>query len=183
MTLSTSVSAVLRAGLIVCALAGLAACGHDKPLPPCPQVRVDSTTAQLTKFRPGSRDDLDNVEYQVRVLGYKGECDFQDEGVEVTMDIAMEVASGPAAKPGKTPIYYFVALPQFFPGTEGKKIMVVNHDLKPGVGRRKRIDQHDVRVFIPMKKDEPAAAYEVYIGLQLTPDQLEYNREIQHSRE
>jgi len=181
MTILTSFTAVRRAGLAALALAFLSGCGADAPLPPCPSVRVDNTTAALTKFREGSGRDLADVEYQVRMLGYKGICDFADKekGVEVVMDLTLEVATGPAAKPGRTPIYYFVALPQYFPEPAGKKIMVVSHDLDKGTGKRERITLDNVRVFIPLGKDEPAAAYEVYVGLQLTPDQLDYNRSLQ----
>jgi len=169
-------AAARRAALAVFTLAFLAACHSDKPVPTCPQVRVDSTTAALTKFRDGPGRDLNDVEYEVRLIGYKGYCKFNKKGVDLSMDLVMEVASGPAAKPGRTPIYYFVALPQFFPEAAGKRIMVVNHDIEAGAGRRDRIAENGVHVFIPLKPEEPGAAYDVYVGLQLDADQLEYNR-------
>ncbi|TAL00723.1 MAG: hypothetical protein EPO08_12710 [Rhodospirillaceae bacterium] len=183
MFIPTSFTAAFRrAALAMCALALLAACSSDKPVPPCPQVRVDNTTAALTKFRDGSGRDLTDVEYEVRLVGYQGVCKFGDKGVDVSMDLVMEVASGPAAKPGPTPIYYFVALPQFFPEPAGKRIMVVNHDLEAGAGRKARIEEHGVHAFIPLKKEEPGAAYDVYVGLQLDQDQLDYNRSQQEKK-
>jgi hypothetical protein len=174
--------ALIAPAIVLCVSVLLSACGGGKPLPPCPQVRVDSTTAQLTKFREGSGRDINDVEYQARMLGFKRQCEFKDDGVDVTMDLVIEVASGPAAKPGSMSLYYFVALPQFYPEPTGKRIIAVSHNLEPGVGRRERIKEDGVRVFIPLSKDEPAAAYDVYVGLQLDQEQLEYNRSLQKGR-
>jgi hypothetical protein len=175
-------STTLAPVMVLCVSVLLSACNAGKPLPPCPQVRVDSTTAQLTKFREGSGRDLNDVEYQARMLGFKRQCEFKDNGVDVTMDLVIEVASGPAAKAGHTPLYYFVALPQFFPDPTGKRVIATSFDLEPGVGRRQRINENGVHVFIPLAKDEPAAAYDVYVGLQLDQDQLEYNRNLEKAR-
>jgi len=186
MPLNMPAAVALRAAVLpvaaLCVLVLLSACGGGKPLPPCPQIRVDSTTAQLTKFREGAGRDLNDIEYEVRMLGFKRQCEFKDDGVDVMMDLTLEVASGPAAQPGRTPIYYFVALPQFYPEPSGKKIATVNFDLKSGVGRRGRIEENGVRVFIPLDKEEPAAAYDVYVGLQLDQEQLAYNRSLQKDR-
>ncbi len=182
MTIFTSLAAVRRFGLAFSLLALLAACNKDKPLPPCPSVRIDNTTAALTKFGEGGGQDLSNVEYQVRILGYKGICDFDDNSVDVKFDLTLEVASGPAAKPGRMPIYYFIALPQFFPDAVGKKVVTINHNLEAGSGRRARIQENGVNVRIPLGDKEPAAAYDVYVGLQLTPEQLAYNRDQQQRR-
>lgn len=182
MTISTSFAAARRVGLAFSVVAALAGCGSDKPLPPCPSVRIDNTTAALTKFRDDGGRDLNSVEYEVRLLGYKGICKFGKTGVDVNLDLTMEIASGPAATRGRVPIYYFVALPQFFPEADGKRIMTVTHTLEPGTGRKARIQEDGVHVFIPLGKEEPAAAYDVYVGLQLTSDQLEYNRTQQERR-
>jgi hypothetical protein len=95
------------------------------------------------------------------------------------MDLVMEVASGPAATSKDIDVDYFVAIPQYFPDPAGKHVFEVHHHLQPGSGRTARIDEHDVRAFIPLKKEEPAAAYDVYVGLQLTPDELAYNRSLE----
>ena len=175
-------SAAFRRGVLIAGVAALlAACGTEKPVPPCPPVRVDNTTAALTKFQDEHGRDLTDVAYEVRVVGYKGYCKFDKKGrgVDVVMDLVLDVASGPAAKSGEIEIPYFVALPQFFPAPDGKHVFQVRHHLEPGTGHRARIDENDVHVYIPLKKDEPAAAFDVYVGLQLTPEELAYNRSLQ----
>ncbi len=161
----------------VCLLAVLvASCGADPLAAACPQVRVDSTTANLTKFREGAGRDLSDVEYQAEIVGFKGECVVDKDSAEVIMDIDFAIANGPAGKAGPVSIYYFVAIPQFFPKTEGKKVIEIKRDLPGRATAPARVKESSVRVTIPLKKDQAAAGFDVYIGLQLTTDQLEYNR-------
>ncbi|MDX2143984.1 MAG: hypothetical protein SFV19_11560 [Rhodospirillaceae bacterium] len=165
-------SFILAAALIAVALS---AC-TDNMAPPCPSVRVDSTTAKLTKFKDGPGRDAADVAYQAEVVAYEGECVFSDEGVEVRMDLDFSVATGPAVTAGRESIFYFVAVPQLFPKAEGKQIFQFRADLPAAPGARERTRENNLRIFIPLQKNEPAASYDVYVGLQLTNEQLEYNR-------
>lgn len=160
---------------LVLTAAALSAC-VDNAVPPCPSVRVDSTTARLTQFKEGAGRDITDVAYQAEVVAYQGECAFSDEGVEVKMDLDFAIASGAAVKKGPASIYYFVAVPQLFPDPVGKRVFQLRHDLPATPGVREKVRENDLRIFIPLKKDEPAAAYDVYVGLQLTNEQLDYNR-------
>ena len=158
--------------LAIPVLAALSGCGADKIIPPCPPVRIDSATAALVKFKDGAAQDMNNMEFRAEVIGYKGECVFKDDRVELSMDIDFAVETGPAAT-GASKVPYFVAIPQFFPRPEGKNVLEFTVPVKSGP---QRIRESNVRAVIPLKKDEPAVSYDIYIGLQLTPAQLEYNR-------
>ena len=157
---------------VVCALA-LAACS-DKPVPPCPAVRVDSNTARLVNFQKNERD-LTEVTYAVGLLGYDGQCKFTKTGVQVTMDLSFDLFGGPAVPSGRVQVPYFVAIPQFYPKDYGKRVFNVSVNL-PKAGQHTRFDQKTVKLFIPLKKDEPGAAYDVYVGLQMSDADAEYNR-------
>jgi hypothetical protein len=150
------------AGLALAAVL-LSGCVNTQ-LPPCPSVRVDSTTARLTQFKEGGGRDVSDVDYQA------------EEGVEVQMDLDFSIATGPAVKKGPANIYYFVAVPQLFPDPVGKRIFQLRQDLPATPGVKEKTTESDIRIFIPLKKDEPAAAYDVYVGLQLNNAQLDYNR-------
>jgi hypothetical protein len=162
------------AGLALVAVL-LSGCVNNQ-LPPCPSVRVDSTTARLTQFKEGGGRDMSDVEYQAEVIAYRGSCKFSEEGVEVQMDLDFSIAAGPAAKKGPANIYYFVAVPQLFPDPVGKRIFQLRRDVPATPGVKDKTTESDIRIFIPLKKDEPAAAYDVYVGLQLNNAQLDYNR-------
>src|SRR4051812_9283101 len=101
-------------------LAVLSGCGADKIIPPCPPVRIDNATAALTKFKDGAAPDMNNMEFRAEVVGYKGECVFKDDRVELSMDIDFALETGPAAT-GPVKVPYFVAIPQYYPRPEGKR--------------------------------------------------------------
>ena len=151
----------------------LAACS-EKPVPPCPSVRVDSNTARLVKFQKNARD-LTEVTYAISLIGYDGQCKFTKQGVDVVMDLTFDVFAGPGVPSGSTEIPYFVAIPQFFPKPYGKRTFTVGTRL-PKAGQHVRVEEKGVKLFIPLKKDEPGAAYDVYVGLQMSDEDAEYNR-------
>jgi len=165
-------SAVLRAPAFL-ALLALSGCGADKIVPPCPPVRIDTATAAMTKFKDGAAQDMNNMEYRAELVGYKGQCTFKDDRVELSMDIDFAFEAGPAAG-SAVKVPYFVAIPQFFPRPEGKRVL--EFSASEGKKGPQRIRESNVRTIIPLKKDQPAAAFDVYIGLQLTQQQLDYNR-------
>ncbi len=167
----------LLALLPVATLMILSGCA-GKIVPPCPPVRVDNATASLTKFKDGPGRETNDIEYRAEIAGYKGQCTYDKKGteVEVTMDVDFTVTGGPAAKGGTAPIYYFVAIPQFFPQVEGKRITQVTRRLPARSGAVDKFTESSVRVVIPLKKDQPGATFDVYLGFQVDDAQLEYNR-------
>lgn len=148
---------------------------------PCPNVRVDSATASLTKFKDGPVNaqggrEVSDIEYQADIAGYKGTCEYDDDNVEVTFSVDFTVTGGAAAKGGSAPLYYFVAIPQFFPAENGKRIMKTTHKLPARAGTRESFSESGLSVTIPIKKDQAGASYDIYIGFQLDAAQIDYNR-------
>jgi hypothetical protein len=147
------------------------------PPPPCPPVRVDSATATMIKFGDGASRDLSDAEYQVEITGFEGECVFSGEKVEVLLDVDFRVTRGSSAQPGSISFYYFAAVPQFFPRSTGKKVFEIQTQLTDGATNPVSLTESDVSIEIPLSKDRPAASFDVYLGLQLSDDQLEFNRQ------
>ncbi len=163
---------LLSAILVLTLLAGCA----REIVPPCPPVRVDNATATLTKFKDGPGRDVTDIEYQAEIVGYKGHCDFSTSSVEVIFDVDIALTSGPAVTGGTAPLYYFVAVPQFFPDPAGKQIMQVTRKLPAKPALRETFTESGARVRIPLKPEQAGASFDVYIGFQLDNAQLEYNR-------
>lgn len=157
------------------ALAVLSGCALE-PVPPCPEIRIDSNTASLTVFKAGEGREIADVEYQAEIVSFEGTCEFNDDGVEAVMDVDMIVSGGPAVKPGTVEFYYFVAIPRFFPDPAGKKIFTRKHRIRAGGARQERITESNVRIFLPLEDRLTAAGYDIYLGFQLTDEQLRYNR-------
>lgn len=163
---------------IACCAVVVAALGgcQTQILPPCPSVRIDSTTANLVKFRDGDGRTPADVAYEAELVSFAGSCEDVDDGIAVTLDVDGVLVAGPATHGGRADLYYFVAIPQFFPKPEGKSIFRIRADVPRQPGAREDISEHGVRIFIPLKDQEPAAAYDIYVGFQLDDQQLAFNR-------
>lgn len=162
-------------GLAAVAAMVFSGCSFE-PVPPCPGIRIDTATSSLTEFKPGDGRDITDIKYQAEIVSFEGTCKFDDDGVEAVMDIDMIVAGGPAAQPGPIDLYYFVAIPRFFPDPVGKKVFTRSYRLPAGGARRERITESNVRIFVPLEDRLTAAGYDIYLGFQLTDEQLKYNR-------
>ena len=156
-------------------IAAVTGCAIE-PVPPCPEIRIDSTTARLTQFKPGEGRDITDVVYEAEIVAYEGTCQFDNGGVEAVMDIDMVIRGGPAVQPGSIDLYYFVAIPRFFPKENGKQVFTRKYKIPTGGARSERITESKVRIFIPLEDRLTAAGYDIYIGFQLTDEQLRYNR-------
>lgn len=115
--------------------------------------------------------------YQAEIVSFEGTCQFDDDGVEAVMDVDIMVSGGPAVEPGQIDLYYFVAIPRFFPDPTGKKVFSRKYKIPSGGPRRERLTESNVRIFIPLEDRLTAAGYDVYLGFQLTDEQLQYNRQ------
>lgn len=168
---------ILTASVLAAALLG--ACAPDRTVPPCPNVRVDSATANVTQFRAGPGREVGDIVYQAEIVNYEGSCTqdlTNDEGeAEVEMEIEFAMATGAASTGGDIPLFYFVALPQLFPDPAGKQIFEVRRESRAGASKAERWTER-VTLTLPVTKARPSAAYDIYVGFQLTDEQLAFNR-------
>lgn len=171
--------ALLTASASVLALTLLSACAPDRTVPPCPNVRVDAATANITQFREGPGRAVGDIAYQAEIVSYEGTCTqdlTNDEGeAEVEMEVEFALATGGAAPAGDIPLYYFVALPQLFPDPAGKQVFEVRRESKGPSAKAERWTE-TIHMTIPVTKARPAAGFDIYVGFQLTDEQLAFNR-------
>lgn len=159
----------------------LSGCAPDRTVPPCPNVRVDNATANVTQFREGPGREVGDIVYQAEIVSYDGSCtqDLDDNHLEGTAEVEMEVefalATGGAAPKGDVPLYYFVAVPQLFPDPAGKQVFEVRRESPGGASKVGRWTE-TIHLTLPVTKARPAAAYDIYVGFQLTDEQLAFNR-------
>ncbi len=144
---------------------------------PCPPVRIDKTASTLTQFRPNGGRDLTDVTLQAELVGYQGTCQYDndDRTVEVEVTLAFTAALGPGARAREQSFRYFVAIPRYFPNPVGKKVFDARLVFPDNTDRIRYIGE-ELRLRLPLDLGESGAAYPVYLGFQLTPAELEYNR-------
>ncbi len=175
--------AFLRPAVIAIAALALSSCEALKstPPPPCPEVSVLGDAASLTKFIEGRGRDLTDVLYEAKLVDAVGACDYDvkketGEGtLAIEMMVSMEMARGPANRDGKAPVNYCVAV-------VGKDRAVLNKQDFTGTveftGNRTQLRWMDEPVYltIPLKKGQAGRDFRIYVGYDLSQEELEFNR-------
>lgn len=161
--------------VVAIAAAGVAACGSRTPQRPCPPVLVPRDGGAMIKFRPGPGRDPTDVLYEVRIADFVGTCSFARSGAAtVDIKVTLDVRRGPAETTGRAEFAYFAAIPRYFPAPTGKQTFPVSVSFGNTPGRL--IAQEEIRLVLPLRPDERTDEYEIFLALQLTPEEVEYNK-------
>ena len=158
----------------------LSACGsfgaYKSPPPPCPKVLLLKNADSITYFRPAQIKDFTDILATIKIVNFTGECSYNRKRTKANfrLKLIFEIERGPADKKKETSFQYFVAIPKFHPAPKGKGIFPLRAKFKGNQTRIKLLDE--ISVEIPMAKNHKVDQYSVYIGLQVTPQQLKYNR-------
>ncbi|OAN46763.1 hypothetical protein A6A04_05525 [Paramagnetospirillum marisnigri] len=172
--------------LAVAAPLALAGCASDFDIlnptkkrtpPPCPPIYILSDAAKITQYRPGPGRDLTDVELEAEIVAFKGECSYTPKGSEVTIQVGFEVKRGPAATSRESTLNYFVAIPKYYPSAAAKAEFSVPVKFPEGMDQARTTD-NDVFMLLPIKSKDIINDYEIYIGFQLSPEELEANRRL-----
>jgi hypothetical protein len=165
-----------RAAAIGLALAagGCGVFGSSERNPPCPKVFIVGETAEVTRFRPGAGRDITDIEFEAEVAGYTGNCSYTDKKLTVELDVALQLARGPANAARAVDLEYFVAVPKLYPSQAGKRVFPVSVAFEPNQSRTRFIDPLVLEFPLAQKAEGPA--HEIYIGFQLRREEIEFNR-------
>jgi len=162
------------------ALLGRAALGQRALADPedCPDIALVNELTRLTKFRAGDGRTLDDVRYDVFVRSFSQPvCSEKDRKVRVALRLEFATQRGRTEKSSRIEFSYFVAIRQRVSGDIlTKEVFPVAFDVpqgRDGVVIEEELEQ----ITIPIKKDEQGRYYAVLIGLQLSEDELNYNRQ------
>ena len=167
-------------GLRSCAALGLAAvlgaCAQIQPTapPPCPPLGTPDPLDRGTVFRAGAGTDLTDVIARHEILELASVCDYDDDGVEVTMRVSIVTDRGPAETGDSTMVEYFVAVengPGNITAKSNYKIEMPYGESVKRIGRTEELD-----VFIPVPPNNDYSEVKILVGLQLTKEQVDYNR-------
>ncbi|WP_137125531.1 hypothetical protein [Roseomonas sp. HF4] len=144
---------------------------------PCPRVTVLADGADLTLFRPGGGQDLIDVTFDARLIGFNARCDYtrRREGVAVAISAVFEVERGPAGAGRQVVLPWFVAV------TDATDSQIIDRqefrtpiDFASNVNRT-RVESRPLT--LTFGADERLVEnHNVRVSFQLTPEQLALNR-------
>ncbi len=140
----------------------------------CPRVAVVRDAAEVTLFRQGGGRDLTDVVTRGAVMDFRGGCKPADGKVDVDFQLVLATERGPAFD-GRDPTYqYFVAVAD----REGQVLakQVFDATMRFAEGQNRAGSVEDLHQSIPLPQGRRAEDYQVLVGFQLTPDQLQFNR-------
>lgn len=167
----------MRSNIFLAATAALAlsACASDKPeVRACPPAAAVAGVERMTSFRPDGGQDLTDVAFTAQVDSVESVCQYDDDGVEVAMNVLLSAERGPADTAREAALKYFVAIEDGSGNFTAKEIYDVT---LPFEGNRRRVGiLEEVDITIPTPADKDFSELRILIGLQITPEQVEYNR-------
>jgi len=140
----------------------------------CPPTAILDDAGEFVRFAPGSTQGPGDVVFSARMKYISGVCDVDEKEVVMELNTWMEAARGPTNESGEMSFAYFVAI-------LGKDKNVMTRVKFPTIakfqGRETKLAFSDaVTVTIPRKEGDVPKDYIVYIGYEMTPDELAYNR-------
>ena len=132
-------------------------------------------------FVPKSTPDPSTLLYRVEITGVRGDCDVDKKSLtaDVKLDIRFRATRAPSATAAEYSVPYFVAVTE---GTErvlAKRQFKIQFAFAPGQSTADFSDSV-ASTQVTAKGEKRTYDYQVLVGLQLTKEQLEYNRSQGH---
>jgi hypothetical protein len=146
----------------------------DEFAPACPKLALLPDAADITRFAPTGHDITDLV-LTGRITAVPARCkaDGRDK-VAAELTLAADLTRGPAARTQTADVPYFVTV------LEGSRVLdqqdyVLRAEFR---GNTDRISANGdpIDLVLPVTPKKSAAAYQIFVGFRLTPEQLAYNR-------
>ncbi len=167
--------AALRLALCLGFLSGLAACapGKDQFAPACPQASLLPQAGDLTRYRANSSGhDLTDLALRGRVVKVDGKCEAGPNAhtLDATVKVLMQLDRGPALTNRTADVSYFVAV------ARGDQILdkhvYTNRVVFPSNLDQVWLESDPIFMRLPVSGDTSGAAYTVWVGFQLTPQEM-----------
>lgn len=172
--------AAFAAGATLLSVGGCSS--SNKEVPVCPSVLVLSEASSMTRFVPGRGTDLLDVDFDAEVTDLLSGCKIEKAGkpgAKMTVAVApiLVVSRGAANTDGRADFSYFVSV------IDADDRIVNKQEFPVGVtfeGNRNTVlvreDEEPISVDIPLPPGRNPLDYEIIVGMQLTQEQLDYNR-------
>jgi hypothetical protein len=153
----------------------LAGCGPTEQFPPiCPSIALLADAADVTTYN-GKGQDLTDLVEDGRIMTVPAKCTRGGKGiVNVKLKVNAAIVRGPAFS-GRD-----VTVPVIVGVTEGdavldRKAFTLAGQFKSNVDTL-LVGSDEINLDFPVTEKKPASVYRIYVGFDLTPDQLALNR-------
>ena len=158
-------------------LTGCAALFGEDIQPPCPKAITIADAQNVTAHQPGPGRDLTDVLVNGSITRIATECDYDDEvRVDTTVNVEFDLSIGPAAQDHTGQWQYFILVTN--PDREFVAKRIFSIDLKFDQAVFRTQIQEAVQAEFAYAPWENASAFRIFVGFQLTRNQLDYLRSL-----
>lgn len=145
---------------------------------PCPLMGVLYDNARLVDFAEPNNERYANIEYTGEMQGIRGLCRYiGDDPITMSVELEMAFGRGPASTADRQTYRYWVAVTRRGVAPIEKQYFDVDVRFprdEAVVTRTERIE----RIVIPRANEEVSGEnFEILVGFELTPEQLQFNRD------
>lgn len=154
----------------------LAGCQSDKKAALCPGATALVEASTMTVFPAGTAPDPARALYRVGMDSVSSDCDIDshERTAETSLEIHFKATRATAGDAVRYRVPYFVAVRQG-PDILSKKVLWATFAFSSGETAVDFTEDVDSTV-VKIANDKQPYDYQVLTGLQLTHDQLDYNR-------
>jgi hypothetical protein len=143
------------------------------PPPPCPRAVVGDNAGRLTRFN-GAGEEPGNIVFEAEVADLAGSCVYNDNSIEVDLQIQLIAGRGPAGTEDMAAFNYFVAVARTDKTILSRDGFDTSIDLPADKTRGQSIEE--LEQTIPLAQGETGDNLVIVVGIEMTPDELEFNR-------
>jgi hypothetical protein len=147
----------------------------------CPPVSILSEAASITRYAEGAKRTILDVNFSGEVTGIKGKCSYEfdsntGEGtVEINVLTEFKMKRGAATRSQQANFQYFVSVVNDDGYILEKKIFP--YSVKYDRNRPWAKDEDSpVKLSIPLRAGKTGQNFKIYVGFQLSQEELEFNR-------
>ncbi|UPT61690.1 MAG: Tat pathway signal sequence domain protein [Hyphomonadaceae bacterium JAD_PAG50586_4] len=151
----------------------------DRPnVGPCPLMGVLYDSARIVDFAQAGQQRYANIQYTGEMNGVRGLCRYVDaDPITMALEVDMSFGRGPAATAERHTYRYWVAVARRGRAPIEKVYFDVDVEWERGevvANHREQIE----RIVIPRANPEISGEnFEILVGFELTPEQLQFNRD------
>ena len=156
---------------------GLTGCAlfSDDVQPPCPRAITIADAQTMTAHQPGPGRDLTDVLTNGAIVSVATACEYDEEGrVDSTVSVEIDLSIGPAARDNTGQWQYFIMVTDPDQNFVAKRVFSVNLQFEQAVFRTRL--RESVKAEFAYAPWLDASGHTIFVGFQLTRDQLEYLR-------
>lgn len=151
----------------------------DRPnVGPCPLMGVLYEGSRIVDFAAPNNERYANIEFTGEMQGVRGLCRYiDDDPITMNLEVDMAFGRGPASTSDRQTYRYWVAVTRRGLAPIEKAYFDVDVRWDRGEAVVTRTEQIE-RIVIPRATPETSGEnFEILVGFELTPEQLQFNRD------